>query len=235
MKEFIFGKYIYEYELIKQNRKTLSLTVKPNLKIVLKCPQDTPQEKIENFLQRKWFWLEKQLSFFKKYKRKVYDREYISGEGFFYLGKQYKLTIRKGKEDKIQLEKGKLFVFTTKDVSNGRHNKRLLDLWLENRIHEIFNHRFTEMLTRFNYKTAPTLAIREMKKRWGSFTLNGRILLNPKLIHTPKECIDYVIVHELCHLQHKNHNSRFWKFLEEKFPKWEKTKDKLETIGAGLS
>lgn len=235
MKEFIFGKYIYEYELIKQNRKTLSLTVKPNLKIVLKCPQDTPQEKIENFLQRKWFWLEKQLSFFKKYKRKVYDREYISGEGFFYLGKQYKLTIRKGKEDKIQLEKGKLFVFTTKDVSNGRHNKRLLDLWLENRIHEIFNHRFTEMLTRFNYKTTPTLAIREMKKRWGSFTLNGRILLNPKLIHTPKECIDYVIVHELCHLQHKNHNSRFWKFLEEKFPKWEKTKDKLETIGAGLS
>ena len=79
MKEFIFGSYIYNYELIKQTRRTMSLTVTPDLRIVLKCPENTTKEKIDHFLQKKWFWLEKQLSFFKKYQRKTYKREYISG------------------------------------------------------------------------------------------------------------------------------------------------------------
>ena len=71
MKEFIFGTFVYEYQLIKQDRKTLSLTVTPDLRIVLKCPVQTDNERIETFLQKKWFWLEKQLSFFKKYQRKI--------------------------------------------------------------------------------------------------------------------------------------------------------------------
>ena len=81
----------------------------------------------------------------------------------------------------------------------------------------------------------PILAIREMQKRWGSFLDNGKVVLNPKLIHTPKDCIDYVIVHELCHVKYKNHNQNFYKFLKKKYPKWEKVKDKLETIGVQIS
>lgn len=231
MKEFIFGTFIYEYQLIKQDRKTLSLTVTPDLRIILKCPVQTDSERIEVFLQKKWFWLEKQLSFFKKYQRKIYEKEYVSGEGYLYLGRQYKLVVRRGKEDSVSLTRGQLIVYTTKDVTNGRHNKKLVDEWFTNKSTTIFEERFAEMLTRFEYKQLPCVSIREMKKRWGSFLNKDKIFLNPKLIHTPKECIDYVIVHELCHLKYKNHNSNFWKFLEEKYPKWERVKDKLETIG----
>ena len=87
MKEFIFGTFVYEYQLIKQDRKTLALTVTPDLRIVLKCPHKTDADRVESFLKKKWFWLEKQLSFFKKYQRKIYAKEYISGEGYLYLGR----------------------------------------------------------------------------------------------------------------------------------------------------
>lgn len=234
MKEFIFGTFIYEYQLIKQDRKTLSLTVTPDLRIILKCPEKTESERIENFLQKKWFWLEKQLSFFKKYQRKIYEKEYVSGEGYLYLGRQYKLIVRKGKENNVSLTRGQLIVHTTKEVTNSRYNKKLIDLWFEQKTEMVFQDRFMEMLKRFDYGNTPILAIREMKKRWGSFLNKEKIFLNPKLIHTPKDCIDYVIVHELCHLKYKNHNVNFWQFLNKKYPKWEKVKEKLETIGSSI-
>lgn len=232
MKEFIFGTFVYEYQLIKQDRKTLSLTVTPDLRIIVKCPLKADSERIDIFLQKKWFWLEKQLSFFKKYQRKIYEKEYVSGEGYLYLGRQYKLTVRKGKEDSVSLTRGQLIVQTKKLVTDGNHNKKLIDEWFAEKTDLIFQDRFTEMLALFDFKNTPKLSIREMKKRWGSFLNQDKIFLNPKLIHTSKDCIDYVIVHELCHMKHKNHDKRFYNFLDQKFLRWEKVKEKLETIGS---
>jgi predicted metal-dependent hydrolase len=232
MKEFIFGTFIYEYQLIRQDRKTLSLTVTPDLRIIVKCPFKAESERIEAFLQKKWFWLEKQLSFFKKYQRKTYEKEYISGEGYLYLGRQYKLVVRKGKEDSVALTRGQLMVLSAKTVSDGKHNRKLIDKWFAEKTDLILQERFAEMLSLFDFKNTPKLSIREMKKRWGSFLNQDKIFLNPKLIHTSKDCIDYVIVHELCHMKYKNHDKRFYDFLDKKFPKWEKVKEKLETIGS---
>jgi predicted metal-dependent hydrolase len=234
MKEFIFGTFVYEYQFIKQDRKTLSLTVTPDLRIILKCPMQTDSARVETFLQKKWFWLEKQLSFFKKYQRKIYEREYISGESYLYLGRQYKLVVRRSKENIVSLTRGQLIVHTIKEVTNGPHNKKLIDLWFSERIKSISQDRLVEMLARFDYKQSPVLGVREMKKRWGSFLNKKKIYLNPKLIHTPKECIDYVIVHELCHMKYKNHDKKFYALLSEKYPKWEKVKEKLELLGASI-
>jgi predicted metal-dependent hydrolase len=231
MKEFIFGTFIYEYQLIKQDRKTLSLTVTPDLRIIVKCPFKAESERIEAFLQKKWFWLEKQLSFFKKYQRKTYEKEYVSGEGYLYLGRQYKLIIRKGKEDSVSLTRGQLIVLTTKLVTDGKRNKKLVDTWFAEKTNLIFQDRFTEMLSLFDYKNTPKLSVREMKKRWGSFLNQDKIFLNPKLIHTSKDCIDYVIVHELCHMKYKNHNKKFYELLNKKYLGWEKIKEKLEITG----
>ncbi len=213
----------------------LSLTVKPDLSIVLKSPHGADSERIELFLQKKWFWLEKQLSFFKKYQRKIYRKEYISGEGILYLGKQYKLMVKKAKEDKVSMTKGLMMVYTTKDVQDGQYTKRLLDKWYGEKIERVLNDQYEQMKLKFDYKKMPVLAIREMQKRWGSFLDSGKIVLNPKLIYTSKDCIDYVIVHELCHVKYKNHNKYFYTLLKKKYPKWEKVKDKLETIGVQTS
>ena len=233
-KEFNFGSLSYSYFLIKQERKTLSLTVAPDLRVSLKCPHQADQERIDKFLKRKWLWLDKQLSFFKKYQRKIYEREYISGETFYYLGRRYKLLVRESRIDHVSLLKGVLSVKSTKGVENTRYTRRLLDAWFKKQAQAVFSERFHKMKERFDYERMPSLSIREMQKRWGSYLGDKKIILNPKLIHVSNECIDYVIVHELCHLRYKTHSRHFYKFLEFQYPKWKVIKEKLEQTGVKI-
>lgn len=228
MEEFIFGAFVYQYKLIKQQRKTLCLTVTPDLCIVLKCPEMMEKEKIEKFLSRKWHWLEKQLKFFRKYKRIEYAKEYISGESLYYLGRQYQLLVRKGDERTISLQKGK-FILTTNDVlNNGKVNQQIIEQWMREKMNHVFNERLDEVFSRFNYKVCPKIHVKKMKCRWGSYMKTNLIILNSKLIQAPKECIDYVITHELCHFKYKEHSKSFYRLLSEKFPDWEQVKEKLE-------
>jgi predicted metal-dependent hydrolase len=230
-RQFIYGSFVYHYELIKQDRKTLSLTVAPDLHIVVKSPRAASNDRIELFLGRKWFWLEKQRTYFGKYQRKKYKREYISGESFYYLGKQYQLVIKRASIDAITLQRGVLLVQTLLPLDRI-HKKRMIVKWYVRQMNVIFQERFEEVKKRFEYKTIPRLEIRDMLRRWGSFINKDKIVLNPKLIYVSKDCIDYVLVHELCHMRYKNHNKKFFKFLDEKYPKWEKVKEKLELMGA---
>lgn len=228
MNKFIFGSYVYDYILHREERKTLSLTVNPDLSICVKCPNQASDERIDQFLKKKWLWLQKQINYFNKFQRKVYKREYISGESFIYLGRQYALIVKKAEESAVSLMRGKITLSTKMFVADSKFNKLLLDRWYSQRVKTVFNERFEAAKSKFDYKTMPKLDIRKMDKRWGSFLNKDKILLNPKLIGASKECIDYVITHELCHMKYKNHDKSFYKLLEEKFPKWEKTKEKLE-------
>lgn len=228
MNKFIYGSFTYEYKLTRENRKTLSLTVAPDMRIFVKCPQKADAERIEIFLRKKWFWLQKQLNFFKKFQKKIYRKEYISGESFLYLGKQYQLVVKRAKENKVVLQNGKLVFFTTQLVNDGVHTHICLNSWYNKRAREIFKSRYEEVFENFNYDHKPRLEIKKMKKRWGSYARGRSIVLNPLLVHASKDCIDYVITHELCHMKHKNHDKRFYELLKSKYPKWEKVKEKLE-------
>lgn len=230
-KRFIFGTYVYHYDLLLQERKTLTLTVTPDLRISVKCPHTAGPERVETFLRRKWFWLEKQLRFFQKYQRKTYEKEYLSGEGFFYLGRQYKLSVQRADADKVSLTKGVLVVQTTKNVQAAKHTKKLLDAWYKEKMQHVFKERFAAAKQGFDYAKMPELAIREMPKRWGSYVAPGKVVLNPKLIHASRECIDYVITHELCHGKYRHHNKYFYTLLTQKYPKWERVKERLELLG----
>ena len=227
---FAYGRHSYTYGLLKQDRKTLSLTVEPCMDIILKVPLITDDERIEKFLQKKWLWMNKQLTFFEKYRKKAYEKEYLSGESFYYLGRQYKLIVTSGAKNKVALTKGKLTVTTPKPVDDGKYNKALLEKWYKERRSIIFTERYSEVLNNFDYKFSPELTIRVMARRWGSYIKGERIILNPLLIHAPKDAIDYVITHELCHMKYKNHDNKFYMLLESKFPNWQKTKVKLELL-----
>ena len=229
-RSFAYGRHRYTYGLLRQERKTLSLTVEPCMDIILKVPLDTDNERIEKFLQKKWMWMQKQLTFFEKYRRKSYEKEYISGESFYYLGRQYKLLVVSGDKPHVSLTKGKLTITNNRDTFDGSYNKSLLEKWYKKRRTEVFAERYAEMLAKFDYKFTPELTVRQMPKRWGSYIKGERIILNPLLIQAPKEAIDYVITHELCHMKYKNHDANFYMLLETKFPKWGKTKEKLEML-----
>lgn len=232
MKKFVFGTFIYNYHIIKQDRKTLSLTVTPDLRIIVKSPHQAKQERIETFLKRKWFWLEKQISFFKKHQKKIYVKEYISGEGLFYLGRQYTLDVKKYHKNKVEVTKRKIVIYTNKSPLIGKYNKSILDDWYEEKVEKIFTERFEKVIKNFDQNVRVSLDIRDMNKRWGSF-LRNKVILNPKLIYVSKNCIDYVITHELCHTKYKKHDTKFFGFLEKKYPGWKKIKEKLEMSALG--
>jgi predicted metal-dependent hydrolase len=228
MTKLIYGKHRYEYKLVHEERKTLSLTVNPDLTIVLKAPLHANQERIEAFLKRKWLWLEKQLNELKKYQKTIYPKDYLSGEGFLYLGKQYKLQVSRSSKELVKLKNGILLVQTTKDAQDSNHNQMLIDGWYKQQIEKVFKKRYTLMLEKFSYDYVPQLVIRKMPKRWGSFVSLKKIILNPELIKAPTKCLDYVITHELCHMIYKNHNRQFYELISKKFSGWELVKEDLE-------
>lgn len=228
MNKFVYGSFICEYRLIREERKTLSLTVMPDMSIFVKCPSHADDQRVEKFLKKKWFWLQKQLNFFKKFQKKVYKKDYVSGESFLYLGRQYQLIVKRAKEDRVMLQNGKLVFLTTRSVRNGIHNQIYLKAWYSRRIRKILTDRYEIVFKKFNYENKLKLEVKKMQRRWGSFVCNRSIALNPLLIHASKDCIDYVIAHELCHVKYKNHDKEFYKLLESKCPKWKKVKEKLE-------
>ena len=225
---FCYGDHEYQYHLIQEERKTLRLTVYPNLKIVLYAPLDHPKEKIESFLKRKYLWITKQVKDLKRLQRDSSPREYISGTSVLYLGRQYKLVINKANQDLVHFESGKIIVETTSKVCDSLRNKELLERWYIERAESIFRARYKQMLKKFNYDFIPELSLRKMQKRWGSFLSKKKVLLNPELIKASKECIDYVIIHELCHMKHQDHSVAYYRFLSSKCPNWKAIKDQLE-------
>jgi predicted metal-dependent hydrolase len=225
---FTIGSRFYTYSYIQEIRKTLRLSVMPSGEIVLKCPVNYPNLKRDKFLKRKWQWLDKQLQFFNSTPKSCPIQSYVSGSNFQYLGKNYMIQLVQTNEDDVTFSKSQLIIHTTKNFRDIDHNKGLLDAWLKVKTEQVFHKRYRQMSKSIGIKNPPTLRIKYMHKRWGSFLSGGSITLNPNLITKPIKCIDYVITHELCHLTHSDHNKKFYDLLEVYLPKWKEIKLSLE-------
>lgn len=218
----------YPVKRKQSSGKSISISVTPNQNIIIRAPKMATEEQVEDFIRRKTSWIQTQILFFKKHYKPNIVKEFITGESVWYLGRQYKLIVQRSSEDRVDYDKNRLYIFTTKSTTESIHNKRILDSWLREQRRKVFTERFEESKKRFDYDAFPRFNIKSMDKRWGSFIDDHNIVLNPKLIHVGTDCIDYVIVHELCHVKYKNHTKYFFEFLSKKYPEWEKVKEKLE-------
>ena len=221
-----FGSAIIEYKLDFKDRKNLTIKVYPDCTVKIIAPYDSPIEKIEKHLKKKAPWIINQQHEFLSYQPYTPERLYVNGETHLYLGRQYKLRIEKGNKNDVKLYRGRITVFC-KDENDV---KKVLNKWYREKAFIHFEEVLTRVLPLFKkYKiTNPKLHIRSMEKRWGSCTPNGRIILNPELIKAPKGSIEYVIIHELCHLVHHNHTKSFYDLQEFMMPDWKKWKERLE-------
>ncbi len=227
--EFNYGRYNYQYHLELMDRKSMSLVVYPSQRIVVKAPLDTSIEKVEKFLAKKWLWLEEKLAEFKKYQKTWSEREYVTGESHYYLGRQYVLEAQKSDVDKVKLDHGKIIIFTSGELDNYDKNKQIFNQWLERRINIVFKQQFKKAFKQFNYQQMPELRSRKMARRWGSCSLDGtKITLNPRLIQASTEAIYYVCLHELCHVANPKHNREFYDMMLSRIPDWQRVKNELE-------
>jgi len=228
-----YGTEHIEFSLDRRARKTLAIHVYPDTHVEVVAPEDAEIENIYRKVQKRAKWVIKQQRNFSRIQPPQPKPKYQSGETFRYLGKQYRLTVVEGNSPGVKLLNGR-FVLSTPDNYGEKERGNLLLSWFREKGKKVFEERFTECLRRtslIGVDTAPPWQIKVMEKRWGSCTKEGKVYLNPELIAAPKPSIDYVIIHELCHLVEHNHSTRFYELLTKVYPEWKRWRDYLnETI-----
>jgi predicted metal-dependent hydrolase len=223
-----FGSKQIDFHLEYSDRKSLSITVKPDLTVLVKAPVDTSLEKVKEKLRKKAPWIIRQQSFFIYFHPKTPARKYISGETHLYLGRQYRLRIIQNNFESVKL-KGKYIEATMTDKTRAEHlvvEWYLLNAKLKLRT---IAQPLIDNFKKYNIEPS-SIVLRDMPTRWGSCTPKGKIILNPELIKAPKGCIEYVIIHELCHLVHHDHTQKFIDLQTKEMKDWEKWKMKLERL-----
>lgn len=223
-----FGSKQIVFHLEYSNRKSLGITVKPDLSVLVKAPVDTSLEKVKEKLRKKAPWIIRQQSFFLYFHPRTPERKFISGETHLYLGRQYRLKVIQNKLESVKL-KGKYIEANANDKTRV---KQLVDDWYLQNAKSKFRTIAKPLIENFKkYNIEPSsIVLRNMPTRWGSCTPKGKIILNPELIKAPKGCIEYVIIHELCHLVHHDHTQKFIDLQTKEMKDWEKWKMKLEIL-----
>lgn len=214
-------------ELIREDRKSLSVRVFPNLRVVVKVPIQASEEEVARFVTKKRSWIKKQLDYFQQFCNCMHLTK-LSGSSMLYLGRQYQVIVQKDLQKYIKIEKNKIVVhvpFIDKDVEN----QDFLNGWLIARANAVFAERLKAIYAMFDKMPLPNVKVRKLTRRWGSYLRkNHTIILNPCLIQASKSAIDFIISHELCHYYYKEHNTSFYNLLESKVPNWRQIEAKME-------
>jgi len=213
-------------QIIKKDIKNITLKVKPTCEVTLSVPLLTTDEHIEYILKKRKDWISKKVAFYKEnYKPQI--KEYVSGENVKYLGKNYRLKIIQSEDECVKLQRGYIQIFI-KDKDNFEKKKRLLNEWYLLKSQNYFK-KIIAKYSRVVDVDIQNIRIRQMKTRWGSCnSAKSYINLNSELIYKPSYCIEYVIFHELAHLNHPNHSREFYNYLSTYMPDWKKRKERLE-------
>lgn len=226
---FKYGRDHIAFEVIYTKRKTMEIAIHPDARVIVKAPTGISADKIAARLVKRARWIRKQLNYFQQFVPRTPARQYVGGETHLYLGRQYRLRIRKGKESDVKL-KGACFQISTPDHTSRETVKGLVDDWYKEHARKIFDQRLEICFEKAKGLKVPlpNIQLRKMSKRWGSCSQDGYILLTPELIKCPLYCIDYVIMHELCHLKDHTHSHNYYKLLAKFMPDWVRRKERLE-------
>ena len=215
-----------------RKRTRLAITVHPDMKVEVVAPSGIQLDRVLARVEKRAGWIAKQLRFFEQYQPTQTEPRFISGETHMFLGRQYRLKVREGASEGVKLI-GRYFFVWVKDRKDSAAIQPLLGAWYRGHAERLFAHRLKQIIDgtpSLGLKTTPNVMVRKMERRWGSCTKAGNILLNVSLIKAPIQCVDYVIVHELCHLRVHNHGPHFYRLLGRCMPDWESRKKRLEAV-----
>lgn len=204
------------FQLIRsrRRRKTISLQIKEEGRVVIYVPYHTPKGEIEKFIKEKHSWIVKKISE-KERSIKETRKVFIPGEKFLYLGESYPLEIgdTHSKGFPLKLSFGKFIL----DKDHSERARNLFILWYQREAKEKLEARVRYFSNRLQL-VPKGLKITSAKHRWGSCSRDNRLSFSWRIIMAPWSVIDYVVIHELVHIKEKNHSERFWNCVETIFP-----------------
>jgi predicted metal-dependent hydrolase len=230
-KSFLYGDDRIEYEVLfmpaKRNRVAIHVHADGSVQVDAPAEQDLPT--IHRAVLKRARWIKSHVDEARRQRSQALPRNYRSGESLLYLGRRYQLKVKSqnGLAPSVKLARGQICVDTpSRDPSLIRER---LVAWYRSRAADVFDRRLREIADSVVWlKTIPDWRIVRMQKQWGSCSPAGVILLNPHLVKAPRACVDYVICHELCHLQEHNHSTRYYRLLGQVMPGWEAVKTRLD-------
>lgn len=228
---FVYGSERFEYEVcyVPDRKTKIAIHVHPDASIQVDAPDGQTLTCIHDAVLKRARWVRSHVTKARAQRTYVLPRSYVSGESHFYLGRRYQLKLmsRKGASTQVKLFQGRICVET--DSRDPEMVKQLLYRWYRERAAEVFDRRLHEVTDAVTWlKGEPPVRLLKMRKQWGSCSPQGVVFLNPHLVKAPRDCIDYVIAHELCHLKEHNHSPRYYRLLREIMPGWESVKARLD-------
>ena len=230
-----YGTQELMFSLERRKRKTLAIEVHPDGSVRVKAPLRSSLQDIRERVERRGGWILKQQRRFAELPPPQPARQYVSGESYRYLGRQVRLKVVGGALEGVKLYGSRLEVMVQHPRETNRV-RQLVQAWYRSRAETVFTERLKHcrhQVAVFGIEHSGAFELRRMRKRWGSCSVDGRILLNTQLVGAPLACIDYVIIHELCHVIQHNHSQAFYDLLSACLPDWRERKRMLDTTLTG--
>jgi len=223
------------YRYCHSRRRTMGMTVRPDKSVNVRVPLRTSLHAIREFVAGRAAWITRVWAEFDGHAPPL-PQSYANGSTFLFQGAEYRLSLEQGPLDAVHLRGGSLVVTTRDDASLSRLAE-LVDNWYRERAAEVFRERLSACHLRMQPEgiALPPIVIRPMKSRWGSYSYRTRrINLNLNLIKLPQACLDYVIVHELCHVTVRHHGPGFWRLVGRHVPNYAEVRRQLRKFVSSL-
>lgn len=229
----------FDYQVIRRPRRhTASISVKPDGTVRVLVPSTLPDEKIVELVNRKSRWIKTKIAHFNEINRDQKQKEYVSGESFTYLGRNYRLKIMPGDSNsEVKLMNGRFHVHVPIETPPEQRDRLVVEQltgWYKERAIHRLRQKTIRYAKQMGVKPV-SVGLKDYSSRWASCHTDRKIYFNWKIIIAPHSIVDYVVVHELCHLVHPDHSGQFWKLLETVLPDYKERKEWLKVNGNSLT
>ena len=225
-----------EYHLLPgSSRKTTDIVIERDGKVTVRSPMGHTPEQVDAIVESKRLWIYRSLAEWRDLNASVVVREWVNGETFLYLGRNYRLTLVPTQDRSLKLKEGRFCLDRSViDVGGISAARQVFIAFFTQKGQERLRDRVQYFAPKVGVQ--PTgLIVKDTGYRWASCSPGGRLNFHWKCIMAPLRIIDYVVVHELCHFHHRNHGDRFWDEVDKILPDYQERKEWLRKKGASLT
>ncbi len=224
-----------EYELLPgSSRKTTDIVIERNGQVTVRPPADYTPEQVDAVVESKRMWIYRNLADWKDLNASAVVREWVNGETFLYLGRAYRLSLVSGQGRELQLKDGRFCLHRRVIVQGGvTAARRAFETYFADKGMQRLSERVAYYAPKVGVKVTG-VKVKEMGYRWASCGKSGILNFHWKCMMAPPKIIDYIAVHELCHLHHRNHTETYWNEVDKVMPDYRERKEWLRQHGASL-
>ena len=215
---------MFDFELIRSKRRSLELRVLEDGRVQVRAPQRAPLRMVQTFVDSRRQWIKDQ----QQRQASRPRQRWLDGCSMVFRGQPLILDVSAGRWS-VSVAGGYLQVRVAGPDSETAV-QQAVERWLRQQARPLFEDSIERQFGWFAGQgyTRPVLRVKKMRTRWGSLSAKGYINLNMALLHYPPAALDYVVMHELCHLQHMDHGPDFHALMDARMPDWRQRKTLLE-------